>query len=612
VQVPAGTYYLWARIAGPTPSSDALYVGIDSSFARVFPTSAPSGSYEWVKVAISEGFTTFGFALTAGAHVIQVGHGEIGARLDGVYLTADANEVPTLAPVRRMIEAETMTLTPPMTVGNDAEANGAQYISPTSGTSTTVPVREASTTLNVSSAGTYYLWARLKGPTIDSDALYVGFDNTFIRVFPLAMGVYEWVRVEATPGSVNGFTLSAGAHIIQVGHGEIGARLDALYVTDNASDTPSGSSTPPAPPPAPGGNCALPSGGYEGFGRNTTGGAGQPVVHVKNLNDDGDDSLRAALSAGNRCIVFDVGGEINLSRELIARWSNVTIDGFTAPSPGITLVNKKVPADPTRSSQEPGVLSVYGGDYEDPTRSDASNVIVRGLRIRHSPGDGISVYNVSQVVIDHVSVSGYWDGGIDITKNSHDVTVQWSIIGGNNGEGSPSLISINARRVSVHHNLYTMGEYRQPMCSAGSEASAFPLDIVCDVRNNLVWNFAGHGTAVMRYGIANIINNYYFSTTTRRASDGHVGDESNVIHIGFGGFPTDVYVDGNRAPRNGWNLDSPRRGNRTTPFPVAAPATTDAITAARTVRENAGARNIPNWGLDETDQGYINQIPEQP
>jgi pectate lyase len=584
VSVPAGTWYLWARIAGPTDTSDALYVGIGTSFDRVFPSAL--GAYQWVRVETANGSGINGFSLAAGAHTIQVGYGEIGAKLDAVYLTNDSAEVPSFAPMRRVIEAETMTLTAPMMVGVDANANGAQHISATSGTNSTVPVREASTTVTAPAAGTYYLWARLKGASMDSDALYVGFNNTWDRVFPSTTGSYEWVRVENGDGSAAyGFSLSAGEHIIQVGHGEIGARLDAVYVTDDANDTPTGQTSPPLGP------CVNPSGGYEGFGRNTTGGAGQSVYRVTNLNNSGTGSLRDALSVGNRCIVFDgltAGGTINLTSQLNVR-SNVTIDGFTAPSPGITLRND-APFDDTGW---PPILNISG----------MNNVVVRGIRVRHSPADGITIYNAFNVVVDHVSVSGFGDGAIDVTRSSHDVTIQWSILGdGNPQHNFPSLISYNAHRVSVHHNLYVRGDYRNPMCSG---PSAWPPDITCDVRNNLVWDFAGHGTSVQTYGMANIINNYYYSSG-RLASDGRAGTASSVINLSYG--PNSVYVSGNHS-RNGWNLEG--RGNRSTPFSVVAPATTDAITAAKAVREKAGARNLPTWGLDATDQGYINQIPEQ-
>jgi beta-lactamase class A len=56
-----------------------------------------------------------------------------------------------------------------------------------SGTSPTVRILAASPTVNVpTGGGTYFLWARVKGPNIGSDAIYAGFDNTWDRVFPAA------------------------------------------------------------------------------------------------------------------------------------------------------------------------------------------------------------------------------------------------------------------------------------------------------------------------------------------------------------------------------------------------------------------------------------------
>jgi hypothetical protein len=84
---------------------------------------------------------------------------------------AAAQSVPTL------VQAEAMMLTTPMTAGYDTAAMGGRFISPTSGTSTTFPSRSASVEITLPAAGTYYLWARIAGPTNTSDALYLGIER---------------------------------------------------------------------------------------------------------------------------------------------------------------------------------------------------------------------------------------------------------------------------------------------------------------------------------------------------------------------------------------------------------------------------------------------------
>jgi pectate lyase len=320
------------------------------------------------------------------------------------------------------------------------------------------------------------------------------------------------------------------------------------------------------------GACDNPPGGYEGFGRYTTGGAGKSVYRVNNLDDRGAGSLRDALSQGNRCVVFDVGGTILLTKNLRVQGANLTIDGLSAPSPGITLLNR--------------TLVVQGGG------SGAGNVVVRGIRHRGGPDDGIRIYGASNVVVDRVSVSGAGDGAIDITEKSHDITVQWSIFGQGVPHNNLSLIKYDASRITVHHNLYTNGQNRAPHCARNDTSTSVAPELVCDVRNNLVWNYY-KGTEVRAYGTANVVNNYYY--TSNRLSDA-----TRAIYIEGGGV---AYVSGNYS-QNGWDIN---RGNRSTAFDADVPTTTDAVTAAKEVLAKAGARG-PRFGLDSTDQDYIGQI----
>ncbi|MCA9771203.1 MAG: hypothetical protein KC466_02265, partial [Myxococcales bacterium] len=78
--------------------------------------------------------------------------------------------------------------------------------------------------------------------------------------------------------------------------------------------------------------------GAEGYGTDTPAGRGGVVIRVTTLAAEGPGSLReAAATPGPRAIVFEVGGAIALTEDIVVSRPYVTIAGQTAPSPGVTL-----------------------------------------------------------------------------------------------------------------------------------------------------------------------------------------------------------------------------------------------------------------------------------
>ncbi len=310
---------------------------------------------------------------------------------------------------------------------------------------------------------------------------------------------------------------------------------------------------------------------YQGFGSTTPGGSGGTVVHVTNLNDSGPGSLRAALSAGNRTVVFDVAGEIKLTSAIRVTGAFITIDGFSAPSPGITLRGAG--------------LSLHG-------IRGAHDITIRGIRIRDATAtkgtDGITVaFGAYNIIIDHVSVQGSADGNIDITEDSHDVTVSWSILAEPAGTQKNMLIKFNPSRVTLHHNIFVNSRQRNPQASI-DDAGTPATDTTLDMRNNLVWEWgAGYGTLVWHGPRANVVNNYYSSS-----------------HKAITVSSARAYVQGNLSADN---VDINRQGDEMSPFPAPPVDTQEACAAANLVLASAGV--LPR---DSTDEQYLSRITTAP
>jgi len=318
---------------------------------------------------------------------------------------------------------------------------------------------------------------------------------------------------------------------------------------------------------------------YQGFGAETPGGSGQPVYRVTNLNDSGPGSLRDAVSRGNRYVVFDVAGNIVLSSMIKTRGAFLTIDGFTAPDPGITLVNYGIHIDGDNGNHD---------------------IIVRGIRVRNSALDGITVKDGAyNVVIDHVSIQGSADGNLDITMGAHDVTVSWSILAEPydpvKDTDKNMLIKYNPSRITLHHNIFLKSKGRNPQVRI-DDVGTPATDTTVDMRNNLVWDWKdGEGTLIWYGPRANVVNNFYSSPSSSSS-----GKKKALIV----GKQSSVYASGNFSA-DGINVDA--AGNRTEPFSAPAVDTQDALAAACVVVAEAGVRP-----LDAVDQQHLSEISLPP
>ncbi|MBR4572639.1 MAG: hypothetical protein IKO28_04400 [Prevotella sp.] len=250
--------------------------------------------------------------------------------------------------------------------------------------------------------------------------------------------------------------------------------------------------------------------GAEGYGRYVTGGRGGTVYHVTSLKDDANvlqGTLRYGIEkiSGARIIVFDVGGTIELYKDLKITNGNITIYGQTAPGQGICLAGY-------------------------PVTISANNVIMRYVRCRmgdlsQEEADALSASfhagsGKKNIIIDHCSVSWSTDECASFYGNEN-FTLQWCLV-------SESLRnSVHSKdkhgyggiwggtRASYHHNLLAHHDSRNARLDHDYVNNSD--EQLIDYINNGFYNWGGNNTyggeskgkGGSHYRKVNFVGNYY-------------------------------------------------------------------------------------------------------
>jgi len=345
----------------------------------------------------------------------------------------------------------------------------------------------------------------------------------------------------------------------------------------------------------------------EGFGAKSIGGRRGKVLFVTNLKDSGSGSLREAVEANDsRTVIFRISGTIDLKSAIVITKPYITIAGQTAPGDGICLKNHAL---------------VIAADH----------VIVRHIRCR--PGDNAKAESDSlslslgrEIIVDHCSTSWSVDETLSASSRGRlgNVTVQWCIISeslhdsihhkGPHGYGSLIRGGLG-NGYTYHHNLYAHHHARLPRPGNYIDRSRDPAGFVLDFRNNVIYNWAGRAAGYNADGSngtnsitkINFVGNYYkaginstgslaFSESTPSAKAFFSGNCMN------GRYPDDPW---SLVSFSRFSDEDLRAYKLSSPIPVPAVKTDDAITAYKRVLADAGAV-LPK--RDIVDSRIVNEV----
>ncbi len=290
----------------------------------------------------------------------------------------------------------------------------------------------------------------------------------------------------------------------------------------------------------------------EGFGKYATGGRGGKVVKVTSLADDGSQgTLRSAFEqypGEPITIVFEVSGDIALSRELRVSRSDWTLAGQTAPGDGIVITRNKVN---------------FGG---------SQNFIVRNVRFRIGQKNvsgqiqaenACAAENCSNYIFDHCSFGWSVEENMN-TADCHFITVQYCMIheGLYNAGHSKGARGYGCQwggsPATYHHNLLAHNNSRSARLNG---ARGEDYVVFMEYANNVNFNYGGSGGCYGGENTAdiaeynglnsahecNFMNNYYRPGSASSKTSAVFVNSSYARDGATSWAPAQWYVAGNVA-----------------------------------------------------------------
>lgn len=335
--------------------------------------------------------------------------------------------------------------------------------------------------------------------------------------------------------------------------------------------------------------------GYEGFGAVTQGAWGCPnydTYRVTGLGNEGAGTLREGLSRGCRLIVFDVSGTIQLRTTLNVAYSYVTIDGATAPPPGITIVQPLGVATTIEAKSDIGPVHDVIIRH---LRTIGQRVEQEGMDIWGLDGEAFPVYDI---VLDHLTGVASQDGVFDIWGRVHNVSISWNLIMDTTAALHLSRAEDIRENISFHHNVFAHNRERQIRIKYDSRA---------DYVNNVVygWGWGGCGATGLNIDTSHAVDptiNVIANVFNYVPDIGCGGPDDAIVYSGNGTDTARVFMSGNIVPAQ--ERDAAGTVNTPMPIPTYARVTTYAASTL-------GDTVVPCAGMARrtvAEQGLLDQI----